>query len=334
MDGRGLSWKIIISSIPVIVATYISCTSISDNRNFLEDVLCGMVLGAMTAWFFYRLYFPSVFDTKNGGRAYPPRRFGIPYIYGIDATCYPFEQELALFNETKAPSEFAITASIPNSIPINNNTNNTQAKDVSLIPQKINDNHIHLPHFVYHRDHDYKFNRKHDHDFSYDHDHTQHHRYNTDNKNYTTDCQSEFTPGSQSQYKFSNTKEDSLQAQSVAGANEAIYGYEPSYPNIHRHYHGHTSTHLDNMKQFQDQAQNLSHTLQPQSYSRQVSKPLTAVPNVTINIRKHKGNPHDFMAGQSSISVIPSSTSNNRSDPEINAGSQIPRRTPSPSSLL
>lgn len=57
-----------------------------------------MVIGVLIAWIFYRMYFPSVFDTKNGGKAYPPRRFGIPY-FGGGTSFYPFAQEMVLYSQ-------------------------------------------------------------------------------------------------------------------------------------------------------------------------------------------------------------------------------------------
>lgn len=100
-DGRGLSWKFIFSVIPLCTANFVSFAGISDNRNFLEDVLFGMLLGTIIGWIFYRMYFPSVFDTKNGGKAYPPRRFGIPY-FSSSASFYPFAQEMALVSSQQS----------------------------------------------------------------------------------------------------------------------------------------------------------------------------------------------------------------------------------------
>lgn len=95
-DGRGLSWRIILSGFPLLVASQVSGLSLSDHRNFLSDVVVGAVIGIFIGWLFYRLYFPSVFDIKNGGKAYPPRRFGIPFYFGKNTQFYPFEHEMVV----------------------------------------------------------------------------------------------------------------------------------------------------------------------------------------------------------------------------------------------
>lgn len=76
-DHRGFSVKIVSAVLPLIVATYVACTRISDNRHFLRDIIAGAIIGTVTAIWFYLQYFPSIFNLENCGRAYPPRRFGI-----------------------------------------------------------------------------------------------------------------------------------------------------------------------------------------------------------------------------------------------------------------
>lgn len=76
-DGRGVSFKVVLAIAPIIVATIVACTRISDNRHFLRDVIGGAVIGTSIGMWFYLQYFPSVFNLKNSGRAYPPRRIGV-----------------------------------------------------------------------------------------------------------------------------------------------------------------------------------------------------------------------------------------------------------------
>ncbi|CAH2355816.1 diacylglycerol pyrophosphate phosphatase 1 [[Candida] railenensis] len=76
-DNRGFSLKIVSAIIPLIIATFVSCTRISDNRHFSRDIIAGGIIGSAIAIWFYLQYFPSIFNLENCGRAYPPRRFGV-----------------------------------------------------------------------------------------------------------------------------------------------------------------------------------------------------------------------------------------------------------------
>ncbi|KAK6464921.1 diacylglycerol pyrophosphate phosphatase [Scheffersomyces coipomensis] len=76
-DKRGISFKVILAIFPIMIACFVSCTRISDNRHFLRDVIGGSIIGTAVAVWFYSQYFPSIFDLENCGRAYPPRRLGV-----------------------------------------------------------------------------------------------------------------------------------------------------------------------------------------------------------------------------------------------------------------
>lgn len=76
-DKRAMSTKIFLTIVPIIVACFVACTRISDNRHFLRDVVGGAIIGSSAAVWFYSQCFPSVFHLENAGRAYPPRRFGV-----------------------------------------------------------------------------------------------------------------------------------------------------------------------------------------------------------------------------------------------------------------
>lgn len=80
-DKRGISFKAILAIFPIMVACFVSCTRISDNRHFLRDVIGGSVIGTQIGLWFYSQYFPSIFDLENCGRAYPPRRIGISKLF-------------------------------------------------------------------------------------------------------------------------------------------------------------------------------------------------------------------------------------------------------------
>lgn len=76
-DKRGLSFKVVVAIFPLMVACFVSCTRISDNRHFLRDVVAGSLVGLFIGTWFYLQYFPSIFNLQNGGRAFPPRRLGV-----------------------------------------------------------------------------------------------------------------------------------------------------------------------------------------------------------------------------------------------------------------
>lgn len=76
-DKRGISFKALLAISPIMVACFVSCTRISDNRHFLRDVIGGATIGTNVAIWFYAQYFPSVLNLENCGRAYPPRRIGV-----------------------------------------------------------------------------------------------------------------------------------------------------------------------------------------------------------------------------------------------------------------
>ncbi|KAK6202546.1 phosphatidic acid phosphatase type 2/haloperoxidase [Scheffersomyces amazonensis] len=76
-DKRGISFKVTLAILPIMISCFVSCTRISDNRHFLRDVIGGSIIGASVSIWFYSQYFPSIFNLQNCGRAYPPRRFGV-----------------------------------------------------------------------------------------------------------------------------------------------------------------------------------------------------------------------------------------------------------------
>lgn len=81
-DQRGISFKTLLAIIPIMIACFVSCTRISDNRHFLRDVIGGLLIGILTAIIFYIQYFPWITNISNFGRAYPPRRIGIANWFG------------------------------------------------------------------------------------------------------------------------------------------------------------------------------------------------------------------------------------------------------------
>lgn len=97
MDGQGIAWRVILSFAPLMSAMYAAFTGISDNRNFLDDALCGALLGSMVGSIFYCVYFPSIFNITNSGRAYPPRRVGFSFLLG------PFANFLSLDETPNRP---------------------------------------------------------------------------------------------------------------------------------------------------------------------------------------------------------------------------------------
>lgn len=80
-DKRGISFKVLLAIFPIMIALFVSCTRVSDNRHYLRDVFGGSVIGTHIGVWFYLQYFPSVTNLANSGRAYPPRRIGVAKLF-------------------------------------------------------------------------------------------------------------------------------------------------------------------------------------------------------------------------------------------------------------
>ncbi|CAK9440221.1 uncharacterized protein LODBEIA_P43210 [Lodderomyces beijingensis] len=76
-DQRNNSFKVFLTISPTLIAAFVAGTRVSDNRHYLRDVVFGSMLGAFVGFAYYHQYYPSVFNLRNRGRAFPPRRFGI-----------------------------------------------------------------------------------------------------------------------------------------------------------------------------------------------------------------------------------------------------------------
>ncbi|KAG5360632.1 putative lipid phosphate phosphatase 3 [Yarrowia sp. B02] len=75
LDTSGWSWKLLLSLVPLLSASAVAFSRISDNRHHLLDILVGMFIGLLAGYLAFIHYFP--FPTFNnvctGGRAYSPR---------------------------------------------------------------------------------------------------------------------------------------------------------------------------------------------------------------------------------------------------------------------
>lgn len=71
-DGRGVAAKSVVAALPLVLASFVGCTRISDHRHFLRDVVAGASVGVLSGVTFYTQYFPWIW---KGGRARPPRRW-------------------------------------------------------------------------------------------------------------------------------------------------------------------------------------------------------------------------------------------------------------------
>lgn len=100
---------------PLILACYVACTRVSDNRHFLRDVAVGAIIGSLTSIWFYYQYFPSIMDLKNRGRAYPPRRFGISKFFQHVGGFWSIDDDVGAFNEREVNSLEGINRLIGNS---------------------------------------------------------------------------------------------------------------------------------------------------------------------------------------------------------------------------
>ena len=76
-DYRNNSFKVFLTMAPLFCAAFVASTRVSDNRHYLQDVIAGSLLGGFVGFAFYHQYHPSVFNLRNHGRAFPPRRFGV-----------------------------------------------------------------------------------------------------------------------------------------------------------------------------------------------------------------------------------------------------------------
>lgn len=110
MDGRGMSLRVIFTFTPLISSFYGSFSGISDNRHYLDDVLFGAFLGSSMGVIFYFIYFPSIFDPLNCGRAYPPRRLGVSFLLGPLACFFPLDETPRVVIEGLIPE---ITVVVP-----------------------------------------------------------------------------------------------------------------------------------------------------------------------------------------------------------------------------
>lgn len=59
-DGEGHAHRLIISLAPFLLAGFVGITRITDYRHHWQDVIAGGILGIASAYFSYRLYFPSI----------------------------------------------------------------------------------------------------------------------------------------------------------------------------------------------------------------------------------------------------------------------------------
>ena len=64
-DGKGRVYRLLVSLVPFLVASYVGITRIMDYRHHWQDVLAGALLGTGAAYLSYRLYFPSVSDRES-----------------------------------------------------------------------------------------------------------------------------------------------------------------------------------------------------------------------------------------------------------------------------
>ncbi|ODV91650.1 hypothetical protein CANCADRAFT_42288 [Tortispora caseinolytica NRRL Y-17796] len=76
-DRRGSTWKLYLCWAPLLGAALIAASRVSDGRHHPFDAICGSLIGFFIAIVGYRQYFPDPRDVQYGGKAYPPRRFGI-----------------------------------------------------------------------------------------------------------------------------------------------------------------------------------------------------------------------------------------------------------------
>lgn len=87
-----MAWRVIVTFVPLVPAFYGPFTGISDNRHFLDDVLFGAFIGSVLGAIFYHIYFPGICNTLSSGKAYPPRKIGVPFLLGPLACFWPLDE--------------------------------------------------------------------------------------------------------------------------------------------------------------------------------------------------------------------------------------------------
>ncbi|XP_055849616.1 phospholipid phosphatase 5 isoform X3 [Episyrphus balteatus] len=70
--GRGQSWRLCISLVPMFVALEVAVSRTCDYHHHWQDALVGSLIGICVSYLSYRQYFPSIFS-KNCHRAYSSR---------------------------------------------------------------------------------------------------------------------------------------------------------------------------------------------------------------------------------------------------------------------
>lgn len=70
--GRGKSWRLCVSLVPLFVALEVAVSRTCDYHHHWQDVLVGSLIGICLSYLCYRQYYPSIFST-NCHRAYSSR---------------------------------------------------------------------------------------------------------------------------------------------------------------------------------------------------------------------------------------------------------------------
>ncbi|AOW02688.1 YALI0C11297p [Yarrowia lipolytica CLIB122] len=75
LDCSGWSWKLLLSLVPLLSASAVAFSRISDNRHHVFDVIIGMLIGLIAGYlaFIHYFPFPTFANVCTGGRAYSPR---------------------------------------------------------------------------------------------------------------------------------------------------------------------------------------------------------------------------------------------------------------------
>ncbi|KAJ1918659.1 hypothetical protein H4219_002462 [Mycoemilia scoparia] len=71
-DGRGFSHVAYLANFPLLFATYVALTRVSDYRHHWQDVFIGSLLGLGMAYFAYRVYYPPL-GSDDAGEPYNRR---------------------------------------------------------------------------------------------------------------------------------------------------------------------------------------------------------------------------------------------------------------------
>lgn len=63
-DGKGRVYRMVVSLLPFLIATYVGITRVIDYRHHWQDVIAGAILGTSASYLSYRIHFPPIMEKE------------------------------------------------------------------------------------------------------------------------------------------------------------------------------------------------------------------------------------------------------------------------------